>query len=63
MSLPPQPLHAIPEETPRVARAAFPHSTRFMQMRDALGTIYDHPAFEALYPSGVKVWPNLLFDS
>src|SRR5262245_16043051 len=50
MSLPTQPLDVIPEETIRVARAAFPHSTRFMQMRDALGTIYDHPAFEALYP-------------
>jgi transposase len=50
MSLPSQPLDTIPAETARVARAAFPHSTRFMLMRDALGTIYDHPAFEALYP-------------
>jgi len=50
MSLPSQPLDTIPAETSRVARAAFPHSTRFMLMRDALGTIYDHPAFEALYP-------------
>src|SRR5215470_8619910 len=54
MSLPTQPLDVIPEETTRVARAAFPHSTRFMQMRDALGTIYDHPAFEALYPQRGK---------
>jgi transposase len=54
MSLPTQPLEVIPEETTRVARAAFPHSTRFMQMRDALGTIYDHPAFEALYPQRGK---------
>ena len=50
MSLPLQSCDAIPEETARVARAAFPHSTRFMQMRDHLGTIYDHTAFEALYP-------------
>jgi hypothetical protein len=48
MSLPSQPLDTIPPETARVARAAFPHSTRFMQMRDVLGTIYDHPAFAAL---------------
>ena len=54
MSLPSQPFDTIPEETTRVARAAFPHSTRFMQMRDALGTIYDHPAFEALYPQRGK---------
>lgn len=54
MSLPTQPLEVIPEETTRVARAAFPHSTRFMQMRDALGSIYDHPAFEALYPQRGK---------
>jgi transposase len=54
MSLPSQPLDTIPAETARVARAAFPHSTRFMQMRDALGTIYDHPAFEALYPQRGK---------
>jgi len=54
MSLPLQPLVAIPEETTRVARAAFPHSTRFMQMRDSLGTIYDPTAFAALYPQRGK---------
>ena len=54
MSLPPQPLHAIPEETPRVARAAFPHSTRFMQRRDYLGPIYDQAACEARYPQRGK---------
>ena len=54
MSLPSQPLDTIPAETARVARAAFPHSTRFMQMRDALGTIYDHPVFEALSPQRGK---------
>jgi transposase len=54
MSLPSQPLDTIPAETVRVARAAFPHSTRFMLMRDVLGTIYDHPAFEALYPQRGK---------
>jgi len=41
MSLALQPFDSIPEETIRVARAAFPHSTRLMQMRDHLGAIYD----------------------
>ena len=54
LSLPTQPGDVIPEETTRVARAAFPHSTRFMQRRDPLGTIYDHPAFEALSPQRGK---------
>ena len=50
MSLMPQPITAIPEETVRVAQAAFPKSTRFMQMRDQLGLIYDDHAFTELYP-------------
>ena len=72
MSLSSQPLDTIPAETARVAWAAFLHSTRFMQMRDALGTIYDHPAFEALYPQRVaylsyadnvsRLLPNPLSD-
>ena len=52
MSLPTQSFDVIPVETVgRVAQAAFPRRTRFMQMRDTLGTIYDHPTLEALYPS------------
>jgi transposase len=54
MSLAPQSFEAIPEETARVARAAFPHSTRLMQMRDHLGAIYDQSAFAALYPQRGK---------
>jgi len=50
MSLAPQSFDSIPEETIRVARAAFPHSIRLMQMRDHLGAIYDPSAFAALYP-------------
>jgi transposase len=50
MSLMPQPMTAIPKETARVAQAAFPKSTRFMQMRDQLGPIYDNVAFAELYP-------------
>ena len=40
MSLMPQPFTAIPKETVRIAQAAFPKSTRFMTMRDQLGSIY-----------------------
>lgn len=40
----------IPEETRRVAHAAFPKPSRFMQIRDQLGTIYEDAAFAALYP-------------
>ena len=32
----------IPEETARVAQAAFPHGHIYMQMRDELGPIYDN---------------------
>lgn len=50
MSLQPEEICPIPEETIRVARAAFPRGTRYMQMRDELGTIYENSAFAALYP-------------
>ncbi len=54
MSLAPRSLDAIPDETVRVARAAFPHSTRAMQLRDYLGAIYEQAGFEALYPQRGK---------
>ncbi len=50
MSLALHPSCPIPEETLRIARAAFPRPSRLMHMRDQLGTIYDDAAFEALYP-------------
>jgi transposase len=43
MSLHPQDVPPVPEETSRVARAAFPRGHGFMRRRDALGTIdHDH---------------------
>ena len=54
MSLAPSSFDAIPEETIRVAQAAFPYSTRLMQMRDHLGAIYDQAAFAALHPQRGK---------
>jgi hypothetical protein len=45
MSLPASPDSPIPEETFRVAHAAFPKGNVFMRMRDALGPIDSNPQF------------------
>jgi transposase len=49
MSLPAFPDAAIPEETDRVARAAFPKGNVFIRMREALGLIYSNPPFACLF--------------
>jgi transposase len=49
MSLPASPDFPIPEETVRVAHAAFPKGNVFMRMRDALGPIYSNPQFAHLF--------------
>lgn len=41
MSLHPELIGEVPEETARVAHAAFPKGNVYMQMRDVLGAIYD----------------------
>jgi len=60
MSLHPQPIGAIPEETARVARAAFPKGSPYLTLRDHLGTIYDDGDFPALFPAsgqpGLPPW-------
>lgn len=50
MSLHPEPIHPVPEETARVARAAFPKGTTYTRMRDALGTIFEDEDFARLFP-------------
>jgi transposase len=50
MSLHPQPLDPIPEETARVARAAFATGNPYMRMRDARGVFDQDAAFAALVP-------------
>jgi transposase len=50
MSLLPQTDFAIPEQTAKVARAAFPKSNRYMQMRDELGTLCLDEDFADLFP-------------
>src|SRR6266487_7109695 len=50
MSLKPEPIHPIPQETARIAKAAFPKGSLFMRMRDELGILYQDEAFAALFP-------------
>ena len=49
MSLHPQAIPPVPEETARIARAAFSKGNFYMRMRDELGTIYDDTVFSGLY--------------
>ena len=51
MSLPSQAGFQIPEETQRVARAAFPKGTLCLRIADALGAIYQNQEFAALFPT------------
>ena len=51
MSLRAPVVYCIPDETARVARAAFPKGNPYMRMRDGLGPIYINPAFAALFPN------------
>lgn len=39
------PIAAVPEETARVAHAAFPAGNTLLQLRDVLGTIYTDEQF------------------
>lgn len=54
MSLHPQPIPAIPEETIRVAHAVLPKGNVWMQMRDELATLYEDQDFADLFPSRGK---------
>jgi transposase len=49
MSLHPQPIPPVPEETVRVARAAFPKGNIYVQIRDTLGSIYEDSDFADLF--------------
>ena len=51
MSLRPQPIGAIPEQTARVAQAAFPKGHPYLTLRDHLGTIFQDEDFAALFPA------------
>src|SRR6266567_514315 len=50
MSLQPEKIGAVPEETVRVAKACFPKGNRYTRLRDTLGTIFDDNEFADLFP-------------
>ena len=50
MSMSPQAIGSIPEETVRIAWAACPKGTLAMRLRDALGELYQDKQFGGLYP-------------
>jgi transposase len=50
MSLKPQAIGPVPEETARIARAAYPRGNIYLQLRDTLGTIYKDEQFADLFP-------------
>lgn len=50
MSLHPQPVPPVPEDTARVARAAFPHGNRYLIMRDTFGSLFVDDDFAPLVP-------------
>ena len=50
MSLKPSIIDPIPEETVRIARAAFPKGNLYLSMRDEFGTLFKDADFTALYP-------------
>jgi len=51
MSLHLEPIPVVPEETVRVARAAFPKGNLYLKMRDELGTFYKDEDFADLFPT------------
>lgn len=60
MSLKPTTIAPVPEETARVARAAFPKGSLYLRFRDELGVLYEDADFAALFPSvgqpGLPPW-------
>ena len=60
MSLQPEPIGAIPAETVRIARAAFPKGTVVMRLRDEFSTLYQDEHFRAFYSArgqpGLAPW-------
>ena len=51
MSLKPEPIGPVPEETARIARAAFPKGNLYLRLRDELGTLYQDDLFADLFPT------------
>jgi transposase len=60
MSLHPHIIGPVPDETARIAHAAFPKGHPYLTFRDALGTIFQDEDFAALFPAwgqpGLPPW-------
>src|ERR671939_633451 len=60
MSLKPSPIAPVPEETARVARAAFRKGNPLLKLRDELGTVFADADFADLFPErgqpGLAPW-------
>ena len=60
MSLKPSPIRPVPEETARVARAAFRQGNPLLRLRDELGPIFADADFADLFPKlgqpGLPPW-------
>ena len=60
MSLQPHFIEPVPEQTVRIARAAFPKGNPYLTLRDELGTIFHDEDFASLYPPkgqpGLSPW-------
>src|SRR2546428_3647154 len=60
MSLHSHVIEPVPEDTARVARAAFPKGHPYLTFRDALGTLFQDEDFAALFPAwgppGLRPW-------
>lgn len=52
MSLHPEAIGPVPDETARVARASFPKGNVYLEMRDMLGPVYDDATFASLFAPG-----------
>ncbi len=51
MSLHPEPIAPVPEETARIARAAFAKGNPYLSLRDELGLFYTDAQFADLFPT------------
>src|SRR5438128_5528065 len=60
MSLHPHVIAPVPDETARIAHAAFPKGHPYLTFRDVLGTIFQDEDFAALFPAwgqpGLPPW-------
>jgi transposase len=54
MSLKPSPISQIPEDTARIAKAAFPKGNRYMLLRDTFGDFFNTTDFKHLFSSEGK---------